>query len=139
MDTAEAWGPNLPLAEFDFAQDEARALVDAFDQVRVRARGLPAAPTSWLPGPGEKLAGALLELAITPDADRAMVTTLKEGIVDLQAFIPDEDAEAAQRLRAGSPWDAPDRLRGRRPWSASSTPRPRRSAGCARTTASWAP
>ena len=59
MDTAEAWGPNLPLAEFDFAQDEARVLVDAFETVRARARGLAAAPASWLPAPGDRLAGAL--------------------------------------------------------------------------------
>ena len=74
-------------------------------------KGLAAAPESWLPAPGEPLAGAL-QLAITPDADRSAMTRLKEGLVDLQAFIPDDEAEAAQRLRAGSPWDDADRRKG---------------------------
>jgi len=104
---------NLNLARDDpgYTQPEARALADAFETVRARAKGLAAAPESWLPAPGEPLAGAL-QLAITPDADRSAMTRLKEGLVDLQAFIPDDEAEAAQRFRAGSPWDDADRRKG---------------------------
>ena len=109
--TDEAWDLNLARDDPGYTQPEARALADAFEKVRARARGLPAAPASWLPAPGEPLAGAL-QLAITPDADRAAMTRLKEAIVDLQAFIPDDEAEAAQRVRAGSAWDDADRRKG---------------------------
>ena len=109
--TDEPWNLNLARDDPGYTQPEARALADAFEKVRARARGLPAAPASWLPAPGEPLAGAL-QLAITPDADRADMTRLKEAIVDLQAFIPDDEAEAAQRVRAGSAWDDADRRKG---------------------------
>ena len=93
------------------AQAEARVLVQQFEQVLVRARGLPAAPVSWLPTSAEDLMVAL-ETALGPAPDRATYIRTKEAIVDLQAFGPDRDAAAAQRVRAGAPTDDEDRLLG---------------------------
>ena len=109
--TDEAWNLNLARDDPGYTQPEARVLADAFEAVRARARGLPAAPASWLPAPGEDLAGAL-QLAVMPDATRADMTRLKEGILDLQAFIADDEAEAAQRVRARSQFDEADRRKG---------------------------
>ena len=57
------------------------------------------------------LAGAL-EAALGPDADRADFVRFKEGLVDLQAFIPDGEAEAGQRVHAGRARDDEERRTG---------------------------
>jgi hypothetical protein len=92
-------------------ETDARLLVRQFEQVRARARGLPAAPISWLPSSPDDLIAAL-ETAMGPAPDRATVIRTKEAIVDLQAFGPEPAAAAAQRVRARTPLDDEDRRLG---------------------------
>jgi hypothetical protein len=98
------------LAEVDpgYTLPEARAIAAAYERVRVRAGGLAAAPASWLPAPGAMLASAL-QVALGQDPDRAGIVRFKEGMVDLQAFLPDGEAEAGQRAHAGNARDEEDR------------------------------
>lgn len=77
---------------------EAERLVSAFEAVRRSAAGRHAAPASWLPAPGKRVATALdisLDRA-NDDEEWPAIRGLREAILDLQAFLPDDEAAAAE-------------------------------------------
>ena len=102
--TAEATAI-LPDREAEVMQpDEMRSLVSALDVQLVRARGRHAAPVSWLPATPRRVATAL-ELALEEAEDRhdwPAIRHVREDIVDLQAFLPDDETAAAEAFVAGS-------------------------------------
>lgn len=83
---------------------ELRALVRAFEMVCARAKGRHAAPASWLPGSPRRVATAL-DLALEDAAERldwSATRHLREALVDLQAFVPDDEAAAAEGFATGN-------------------------------------
>lgn len=81
--------------------DEADRLAAQFDEVRLKAAGRHAAPRSWLPASSSRVAMALdlvhAHLLQTEDGSGnpwPAIRNSQEAIVDLQAFLPDEDAAA---------------------------------------------
>lgn len=93
----------LPDRETEILQpDEVRSLVSALDVQVERARGRHAAPVSWLPAAPRRVATAL-ELALEDAEDREdwpAIRHVREDIVDLQAFLPDDEAAAAEAFVA---------------------------------------
>lgn len=77
---------------------EADRLVSAFEAVRRRAAGRHAAPSSLLPASGKRVATALDMRLVRAeeDEDWPAIRGLREAILDLQAFLPDEEAAAAE-------------------------------------------
>jgi hypothetical protein len=91
------------------APREVRALVTAFDKTCHRAKGRHAAPVSWLSVAARRVATALdiaLEVA-EEDHDWPTTRHLREDIVDLQAFLPDDEAAAAEAFMAGGDGHVP--------------------------------
>lgn len=82
---------------------EALRIFDAFEQVRTRATGMRAAPVSWLPAPGEVVATALSRVA-GEARELAVQRSCREAFVDIQAFVPDDEAVLVE-ARAGGPPD----------------------------------
>ena len=77
---------------------DVQQLVSAFDAVRRRASGRHAAPLSWLPAEGARVASAL-DVALAEaeeEGDWPATRGLREAILDLQAFLPDDEAVAAE-------------------------------------------
>ncbi len=96
------------------APAEARQLVRAFEAARERARGRHAAPASWLPASGTRVATAswMAHCQAEEDGDWPTVRRAREDLVDLQAFVSDDEVVAAEtrsrqagRSAHGSPWD----------------------------------
>jgi hypothetical protein len=93
---AEAILPDWDAEALDAA--EADRLVSAFEAVRLTAAGRRTAPMSWLPASGQRVATAL-DSALgqaQEDDDWPSIRRLREAIVDLQAFLPDAEAGAAE-------------------------------------------
>jgi hypothetical protein len=90
---------------------EASRLVIAFDAVRERARGRHAAPASWLPASGTRVATAvwMAHRQAEEDGDWPSMRGAREALVDLQAFIPNEEVAAveASARQADGPAHAP--------------------------------
>lgn len=87
---------------------EAARLARAFDAVRERARGRHAAPSSWLPASGRRVATALLIVhqQTGDEGDWPRMRAAREALVDLQAFVPDDEVAASEawvRPRTGAP------------------------------------
>lgn len=83
--------------------DEADRLAERFDEVRLKAAGRHAVPQSWLPVSSSRVAMALdlVHARLLETEDRSSnpwpaIRNMQEAIVDLQAFLPDEDAAAAE-------------------------------------------
>lgn len=96
-DRSHSWAAYLP-GDFEvegLGLDDARRIVGVFDEVRARAAGRRAAPLSWLPEPGGRVATALSMLAFAEENWPAL-RGYREAFVDLQAFVPDEDAAAVE-------------------------------------------
>lgn len=89
---------SLPDADEAFEPGQARALAAAFELVRDRASGRRAAPWSWLPAPPVRIATALGLVGgeAADDGDWATTRRMREAFVDLQAFLPDDEATAGQ-------------------------------------------
>jgi len=68
--------------------------------VRVRESGRHAAPRSWLPAPGTRIATALdlVTERAEEEGDWPTIRRMREAFVDLQAFLPDDEAAAAESL-----------------------------------------
>jgi len=84
------------------SQARIAGLVRGFARVRARAAGRHAAPRSWLPDAPGVVAVALdaehsrLEGSVGSDASWPELRDAREAILDLQAFLPDADADAAE-------------------------------------------
>ena len=83
----------------------AEELARGFDQACRKAAGRHAAPRSWLPATSTRVATALdvVYLRLLEGGGQGSVwpaiRSMREAIVDLQAFLPDEDAAAAEARR----------------------------------------
>src|SRR4051794_41160299 len=97
--------------EARYTEAQSRALAEQFEPVRQRARGLAAAPASWLPAAIDDL-GSALRTSLGRNPDRQLLLRTKEAMIDLQAFGPDAAAHAAQRVHAGAPQNDADRQLG---------------------------
>jgi len=108
--------PDLDIAPMEL--DEADVLADRFDAVRHRAAGRHAAPRSWLPASTTQVATALdlvhfrlMEEGGLTSEVWAAIRNVRAAIVDLQAFLPDDDAVAAEACATRQ--ETADRERGR--------------------------
>jgi len=102
--TGEAWEhadsvASLPDRENEHLDlHEALALVGTFDALCLRESGRHAAPRSWLPAPRTRIATALDLVAerAEEENDWPTIRRMREAFVDLQVFLPDDEAAAAE-------------------------------------------
>ena len=98
----EHWDAVLPSDKSTLSPVEVERVVTSLARAMQRAKGLAAAPESWLPEPPQLMATALGQW-ISGESSWRRHREFRHMLLDLQLFVPDDDAEAAQRVRSRNP------------------------------------